>query len=156
MEKRIVKKTREELSPIGFGAMRLPSKNGKINYKESEKLIHHAIDNGINIIDTAAIYNNGESEKVLGKALKGEYRNKVKISTKLPAMNIKKYEDMEKILNEQLERLQIDCIDYFVCSFGFRSVLFILLFHQKVHTLYRIYSEKNSVKQRETETIVLQ
>lgn len=69
--------------------MRLPSKNGKINYKESEKLIHHAIDNGINIIDTAAIYNNGESEKVLGKALKGEYRNKVKISTKLPAMNIK-------------------------------------------------------------------
>ena len=113
MEKRIVKKTREELSPIGFGAMRLPSKNGKINYKESEKLIHHAIDNGINIIDTAAIYNNGESEKVLGKALKGEYRNKVKISTKLPAMNIKKYEDMEKILNEQLERLQIDCIDYY-------------------------------------------
>ena len=113
MEKRIVKKTREELSPIGFGAMRLPSKNGKINYKESEKLIHHAIDNGINIIDTAAIYNNGESEKFLGKALKGEYRNKVKISTKLPAMNIKKYEDMEKILNEQLERLQIDCIDYY-------------------------------------------
>ena len=43
MEKRIIKKTGEKLSPIGLGAMRLPSKNGKINYAESEKLIHHAI-----------------------------------------------------------------------------------------------------------------
>lgn len=113
MKKRTIKKTQEKISPIGFGAMRLPSKNGKINYIESEKLIHHAIDKGINIIDTAAIYNNGESEKVIGKALKGKYKDKVKISTKLPAMNIKKYEDMEKILNKQLERLQINCIDYY-------------------------------------------
>ena len=45
MEKRIIKKTGEKLSPIGLGAMRLPSKNGKINYAESEKLIHHSIDN---------------------------------------------------------------------------------------------------------------
>ena len=113
MEKRIIEKTQEEISPIGFGTMRVPSKNGKIDYPEAEKLIHHAIDNGINIIDTAALYNNGENEKVLGKALKGGYRNKVKISTKLPSINIKKYEDMEKTLNEQLERLQIDYIDYY-------------------------------------------
>ncbi len=113
MEKRIIKKTQEEISPIGFGTMRVPSKNGKIDYLEAEKLIHHAIDNGINIIDTAALYNNGENEKVLGKALKGGYRNKVKISTKLPSINIKKHEDMEKTLNEQLERLQINCIDYY-------------------------------------------
>ena len=112
MEKRIIKKTQEELSVIGFGGMRL-SKNGKIDFQESKKLIRHAIDNGINIIDTAASYNSGESEKVIGEALKGEYRNKVKISTKLPARNIKKYEDMEKILDEELERLQVDFIDYY-------------------------------------------
>ena len=112
MQKRLIKKTGDELSSLGFGAMRLPLKNGKIDRVKATELIYHAIDGGVNFIDTAYLY--GDSEKFLGEILQGEYKNKVKLCTKLPAINIKKYEDMEKILDEQLKRLQRDSIDYYL------------------------------------------
>lgn len=114
MKTRVIEKNQDEISQLGFGAMRLPSKNGKIDKKEAKKQIYQSIDNGINIIDTAAIYGMGNSEKFLGEILQGEYKDKVKISTKLPAFTIKKYEDMEKTLNQQLERLNRDTIDYYL------------------------------------------
>ena len=112
MQYRLIKKTGDELSSLGFGAMRLPLKNGKIDRKKASELIYHAIDNGVNFIDTAYLY--GDSEKFLGEILTEEYRKKVKICTKLPAINIRKYEDMEKTLDEQLARLQCECIDYYL------------------------------------------
>ena len=112
MQYRLIQKTGDEISPLGFGAMRLPLKNGKIDRQEASKLIYHAIDSGVNLIDTAYLY--GDSEKFLGEVLQGEYKDKVKISTKLPTINIRKYEDMEDILDEQLNRLQRDCIDYYL------------------------------------------
>ncbi|MCQ2969981.1 MAG: aldo/keto reductase [archaeon] len=112
MQYRLIKKTGDEISSIGFGAMRLPLKNGKIDRTEARKLIFHAIDNGINFIDTAYLY--GDSETFLGEILTDDIRSKVKICTKLPAINVKKYEDMESFLDEQLRRLNIDCIDYYL------------------------------------------
>ncbi len=112
MQYRRIQKTDDEISPLGFGAMRLPLKNGRIDRNKASKLIYHAIDNGINFIDTAYLY--GDSESFLGEVLKGEYRDKVKLCTKLPTINIRKYEDMEEILNEQLKRLQRDSIDYYL------------------------------------------
>ena len=50
MQNRLIRKTGDEVSPLGFGAMRLPLKNGKINREVAKKLICHAIDNGINFI----------------------------------------------------------------------------------------------------------
>ena len=112
MQNRLIKKTGDEISPLGFGAMRLPLKNGKINRELAKKQIYHAIDNGINFIDTAYLY--GDSEKFLGEVLQGEYGDKVMISTKMPAIHIKKYEDMENALAEQLDRLKRDYIDYYL------------------------------------------
>ncbi|WP_405267698.1 aldo/keto reductase [Methanobrevibacter sp.] len=112
MQYRLISKTGDEISSLGFGAMRLPLKNGKIDRDKASRLIFHAIDNGVNFIDTAYLY--GDSETFLGEILTDEIRSKVKISTKLPSINVKKYEDMENILNEQLRRLQIDCIDYYL------------------------------------------
>ena len=112
MQYRLIEKTGDEISALGFGAMRLPLKNGKIDREKAGKLIYHAIDNGVNFIDTAYIY--GDSEKFLGEILTDEYRKKVKICTKLPSINIRKYEDMENALNEQLKRLKTDCIDYYL------------------------------------------
>ena len=112
MQYRLIEKTGDEISALGFGAMRLPLKNGKIDREKAGKLIYHAIDNGVNFIDTAYIY--GDSEKFLGEILTEEYRKKVKICTKLPSINIRKYEDMENALNEQLKRLKTDCIDYYL------------------------------------------
>ena len=112
MQYRLIKKTGDELFPLGFGAMRLPLKNGKIDRTKAKELIYHAIDKGVNFIDTAYLY--GDSETFLGEVLKGEYAQKVKICTKLPAINVRKYEDMEEILSEQLKRLQRDSIDYYL------------------------------------------
>lgn len=112
MQNRLIKKTGDEISPLGFGAMRLPLKNGKVDRELARKQIYHAIDNGINFIDTAYLY--GDSETFLGEILQGEYRDKVKLCTKLPAINVRKYEDMENILDEQLKRLQRDSIDYYL------------------------------------------
>ncbi len=112
MQNRLIKKTGDEIFPLGFGAMRLPLKNGKINRELAKKQIYHAIDSGINFIDTAYLY--GDSETFLGEVLQGEYRNKVKICTKLPSINVRKYEDMEALLDEQLKRLKRDSIDYYL------------------------------------------
>lgn len=112
MQYRLIPKTGDEISPLGFGAMRLPLKNGKIDRQKARELIYYAIDNGVNFIDTAYLY--GDSETFLGEVLTPEIRSKVKICTKLPSINVRKYEDMENILDEQLKRLQIDCIDYYL------------------------------------------
>ena len=112
MQKRIIEKTGDKISTLGFGAMRLPLKNGKIDRIKGKELIYHAIENGVNLIDTAYLY--GDSESFLGEVLTPEIRSKIKLSTKLPSINVRKYEDMEKFLNEQLERLQTDYIDYYL------------------------------------------
>ena len=104
MQKRLIKKTGDEIFPLGFGAMRLPLKNGKIDRELAKEQIYHAIDSGINFIDTAYLY--GDSETFLGEVLQGEYKDKVKLCTKLPSINVRKYDDMENILDEQLNRLQ--------------------------------------------------
>ena len=112
MQNRLIKKTGDEISPLGFGAMRLPLKNGKIDRQKARELIFYAIDNGVNFIDTAYLY--GDSESFLGEILTDEYKSKVKLCTKLPSINVRKHEDMENFLNEQLKRLNVDCIDYYL------------------------------------------
>ncbi len=112
MKNRLINKTGDEISPMGFGAMRLPLKNGKVNRELAKKQIYHAIDRGINFIDTAYLY--GDSESFLGEVLQGEYKDRVKICTKLPSINVRKYDDMERFLDEQLKRLQRDSIDYYL------------------------------------------
>jgi hypothetical protein len=112
MQYRKIRKTGDEISPLGFGAMRLPLKNGRIDRKKAKELIYHAIDNGVNFIDTAYLY--GDSEKFLGEILTDEIKSKVRICTKLPSINVRKYDDMENFLKEQLERLNVECIDYYL------------------------------------------
>lgn len=104
----------DEISALGYGAMRLPTKNGRINKEEAKKQIYYAIDHGVNVIDTAFPYHNGSSESFLGEILQGEYRDKVKICTKMPSWYIKKTEDMENYLETQLDKLQTDHIDYYL------------------------------------------
>lgn len=114
MQYRVVPKNGDSLSALGFGAMRLPMKRGRIDEERATRLIRSAIDQGINYIDTAFPYHGGESEKFLGRALQDGYREKVKIATKLPPWSVNSREDMEKILSIQLKRLQTDCIDYYL------------------------------------------
>ena len=119
MVKRVVKKNGDELFPLGLGAMRLPTKNNSIDREVAKEYILYAIDNGVNYIDTAYAYHGGESESFLGEILSLadddgiKYRNKVKLSTKSPSWMVRSREDFDAFLNEQLKRLQTDCIDYY-------------------------------------------
>ena len=87
MQYRKIEKNGDEISALGYGAMRLPTKNGRIDKEEAKKQIYYAIDQGVNIIDTAFPYHGGASESFLGEILTDGYREKVKIMTKcLPGL----------------------------------------------------------------------
>jgi predicted aldo/keto reductase-like oxidoreductase len=111
---RKILKNGDELSILGFGCMRLPIKEGRIDEERATQQVHCAIDHGVNYIDTAWPYHMGESEPFLGRALFGGYRERVKLATKLPSWTIKSHEDMDRILNAQLEKLRTDHIDYYL------------------------------------------
>jgi predicted aldo/keto reductase-like oxidoreductase len=114
MQYRVVPKNGDKLSVLGFGCMRLPLKGETIDEERAIKQIRYAIDNGVNYVDSAPPYHGGESEKVLGKALSNGYRQKVKVATKLSPFLLNKPEDMQKMLNTQLQKLQTDHIDYYL------------------------------------------
>ena len=104
-------------SALGFGAMRLPFLNddpAQIDEKKAVSMIRQAVERGVNYIDTAYPYHGGNSEKVVGKALKGGCREKVKIATKMPSWLIEKASDLDRIFEEQMERLDVDGIDFYL------------------------------------------
>lgn len=115
MEKRKFEKLGIETSLLGFGCMRFPTgKDGKIDEALSEKMIDRAIAAGVNYIDTAYPYHNGESEPFVGKALKKYDRKSFCLATKLPMWQVASKEDAERIFADQLNRLQTDYIDFYL------------------------------------------
>ena len=115
MKYRVLGKTGAEVSVLGFGCMRLPVlENDQIDEAEAIRIIRNGIDNGINYLDTAFGYHNGQSEILVGKALKDGYRNKAYLATKLPLWNVKCEDDVDKIFNEQLSKLDTDYIDFYL------------------------------------------
>jgi len=114
LQYRSVPKNGDKLSALGFGCMRLPMKGQVVDEERAIKQIRLAIDCGVNYVDSAPPYHGGESEKILGKALLDGYRCKVKVATKLTPFMLRKAEDMQKMLNMSLQKLQTDHIDYYL------------------------------------------
>ncbi len=106
------------VSALGFGCMRLPTasqvKGADILETEATAMIRHAIDCGVNYLDTAYPYHRGESEKLLGRVLGNGYRAKVKLATKFPTWFAKTSSDFDRYFDEQLQRLQTGCIDFYL------------------------------------------
>ncbi len=101
-------------SRLGFGCMRFPTKNGKIDRELSTKMLQYAYDHGLTHFDTAYPYHGGESESFMGEFLKKLNRKDFTLSTKLPVWKVEKYEDFEKYLDEQLQKLQVDYFDFYL------------------------------------------
>ena len=105
-------------SLLSMGCMRLPTKpagDGNVIDRElAIPMIRSGIDRGINYLDTAYGYHNKESQIVVGLALQNGYRERVTLATKLPHWSVNTYEDMEKLLDESLEKLQVDVIDFYL------------------------------------------
>ena len=122
MKYRTLGSTGVKVSALGFGCMRLPTLGApdRIDEAAAARLLHEAIEQGVNYVDTAWFYHAtsfgqaGQSEPFVGRALSGGWRKRVMLATKLPQQIVTAREDMEKFLTQQLERLQTDHIDFYL------------------------------------------
>jgi len=104
------------VSALGFGCMRLPTlgKYNEIDEPLAVEMIRHAIDHGVNYLDSAHGYHGGNSERLIAKALEGGRRDKVRIATKLPTWAVKSPADFDRFFEESCERLQTPRIDFYL------------------------------------------
>ena len=106
-----------QASAFGLGCMRFngpASGDSTIDEQKAVSLIRRAIDGGVTYIDTAYVYLDKTSEIVLGKALLDGYRDRVTIATKVPPDLVNSRADLERVLAEELEKLQTDHIDFYL------------------------------------------
>ncbi|OOB80347.1 MAG: hypothetical protein BEN19_00545 [Epulopiscium sp. Nuni2H_MBin003] len=104
-----------EHSLLGFGIMRMPvNQDNSINKYLSEQMIDLAYKNGINYFDTSYVYHESRSESFLGQVLAKYPRNSFFVADKMPLWKVENFEDLDNILDEQLARLGMDYIDYYL------------------------------------------
>lgn len=104
----------ENVSILGFGAMRLPTlENGSIDESAAKEMVDYAFEQGVNYFDTAYLYHGGASEKFLGKALADKERESYYLASKFPgfAMGDK---SVDEIFSDQLERCKVDYFDFYM------------------------------------------
>lgn len=115
MEKRRMEKLGVDTSLLGFGCMRFPvTAEGKIDEPLAESMLDKAFAAGVNYFDTAYPYHGRESEPFVGRVL-GKYdRSSFYLATKLPCWMVEKPEDVDRLFQEQLEKLGTDYIDFYL------------------------------------------
>ena len=114
-------------SPLGFGMMRLPVKSSDptdFDYEQLFQMVDTFLAAGYNYFDTSYVYHNGKSEEAVRKAVVERHpRESLLIATKFPTFNLKAEEEIEPIFAEQLERLGVDYIDYYLLH-NFQTVYY--------------------------------
>jgi predicted aldo/keto reductase-like oxidoreductase len=121
MKYRALGKTGIKSSILGLGAMRLPLNSSNpedVDIDETGNMVEYAIEQGINMFDTALVYHTtdrskpGVSETIMGELLK-PYEDEVYLSTKMPSWNITSWDYFDKTLDYQLGQIQKDSMDLF-------------------------------------------
>lgn len=142
MEKRKLEKLGIETSLLGYGCMRFPTlENGEIDELEAEKLLDTAYAAGINYFDTAYPYHDRKSETFVGKVMKKYDRASFYLATKLPIWDVKKPEDTERLFYEQLEKLQMDYVDFYLIHALDRNKWNLTLEMKVIPTLEKLKAE---------------
>ena len=114
-------------SPLGFGMMRLPVKNGnptEFDYDQLFQMVDLFIGAGYTYFDTSYVYHNGKSEEATRKAVVERYpRDAFTVATKFPTFSLQKEEEIEPIFAQQLENLGVEYIDYYLLH-NFQTVYY--------------------------------
>lgn len=111
------KDTDLHISLLGLGTMRLPRldpEKAKIDDARAKELLDYALAHGVNYLDTAYMYHEGDSERFLGEALADHDRASYYLADKMPIWMAKEPGDVERIFNEQLKKLKTDYIDFYL------------------------------------------
>ncbi|MBQ6508547.1 MAG: aldo/keto reductase [Flexilinea sp.] len=104
-----------EMPKLGFGLMRLPETDGKIDLEEVCRMVDMYMEAGLNYFDTAYVYHSGKSEVAAKEAIVKRYpRESFRLATKLPGWELKTEADRDRIFNEQLERAGVDYYDFYL------------------------------------------
>lgn len=115
MEKRLVKKLGVTVSRLGMGHMRLPEKDGEIDFDAARTLVDALMVGGVNYYDTAWVYHGGKSEEFTRKALVERYpRDSFFVATKLALWGLKTPEQCENMFEQQRKNLGVDTIDFYL------------------------------------------
>ena len=137
----------EKISLLGFGCMRFPTVDGKVDRELTEKMIDYAYEHGVNYFDTAFPYMNGESEEVIGNILKKYPRDSFYLATKYPGHQIKPGLESdetkpEAVFERQLKKCGVEYFDFY-------------LLHNVCENSYDVYTDESRgildyfVKQKE-------
>ena len=105
----------KELPLLGFGTMRLPTlPDGSIDAAATQEMVDCAMANGVNYFDTAYPYHGGNSELVIGQALKKYPRDSFYLATKYPGHQIASTYDPAEIFEDQLKKCQVEYFDFYL------------------------------------------
>ena len=106
-----------KLSMLGMGAMRLPvigGDDGRIDEAQAAAMVDYAMEHGVNYYDTAWGYHNGQSELVMGRALKSYPRESFYLATKFPGYDLANMDKVEEIFEKQLEKCGVEYFDFYL------------------------------------------
>ena len=107
-----------KISLLGLGTMRLPLRDAadqtSIDEEKAQEIFDYAYAHGVNYFDTAYPYHGGESEPFVGRVIAKWDRSSFYLATKMPLWNCKSLDDAKRIFEEQLQRLGVDYIDFYL------------------------------------------
>ncbi len=130
---------------LGYGMMRLPTKNGKIDREEAQKLVDTAMAAGINYFDTAEPYHSGESQQFVGEAFKKYPRDSYMLATKLPMWSIRSVADAENIFKGQLASCKTEYFDFYLVH-ALNATSFRTFENLKLYDLLKKYKAEGKIK----------
>ena len=113
MQYRKFGKTKEKISLLGMGCMRLPKTEDRVDIEMAEQLLVYAYEKGINYFDCAPTYCDMKCEQIVGKVVK-PFRKEIMLSSKIPLQEVKKGNDYRYWLERSLVKMQTDYLDNYL------------------------------------------